>query len=104
MFASLGEKLSGKFVECMSGEVHIICRYIERFVKVVIPLDVLEDEGGFAHAFLTHNADEATVPVYFLVETAEIAHRDKRELDAEDIVQAFHWRSFLCKYSTLHRK
>jgi len=92
MLAALEVECPGKLVERMPGEIHIVGRDIEGLVQLVVFFDVLEDEGGLAHALLAHDADEAAVPVDLLVETAEIAHRDQRELDAEGVVQILHGR------------
>lgn len=92
MLAALEVECPGKLVERMPGEIHIVGRDIEGLVQLVVFFDVLEDESGLAHALLAHDADEAAVPVDLLVETAEIAHRDQRELDAEGVVQILHGR------------
>ena len=85
-FALFSVKGSGKLIKSMSGKIHIICRHIESFVKIIIFSDMLQNHRGFSDTFLPHNADKPAFPFDLFVKTAEIVHRDKRELYAECIV------------------
>ena len=44
---------------------------------------MLQNHRGFSDTFLPHNADKPAFPFDLFVKTAEIVHRDKRELYAE---------------------
>ena len=80
------EKRLRQIIKGVAREIDVVSSDIEGFIQVVELFDMLEEHGGFADTFLSHDADEAVGPIDFVMEFSDIVHRGKGEFEAESVV------------------